>query len=121
MKMARNICNHYRFGFCKYKDKNQCNKRHIEVICNERTTCTTKNCNLRHPKACKRYTLKKYCRCGDSCAYYHVKENTKEVNTIDLGEGLLTMIVCNDYYNHRKYSEKVVPMVASKKNIGNSR
>ena len=33
---------HFKFGFCKYKHKNQCNQEHIVAICNARNTCQTK-------------------------------------------------------------------------------
>ena len=43
-------------------------------MCKDRTTCKTKDCNLRHPRACKRF-----CRYGDNCAYFHVTEHTNEM------------------------------------------
>ena len=48
-------------------------------------------------------------RCSTTVSLY--------ITALDLGEGLSTIIICTDYCNSRK---KVVPMVASKKNIGNS-
>ena len=77
--MAIEICNHFKYGFCKYRNKNECNKQHIEEVCKNRTTCKTKDCNLRHPRACKRYALERFCRYGDNCAYFHVTEHTNEM------------------------------------------
>ena len=79
VKMSNNICNHFKFGFCKYKNKNECSKQHIEEMCQDRTTCRTKDCNLRHPRACKRYAIERFCRYGEHCAYFHVTDNTNDV------------------------------------------
>ena len=70
IKMTSNVCQHFKFGFCKFKNK--CNKDHkTEEICINRSSCKTTSCNKRHPKVCTRFTLEKYCRFGDKCSYFH--------------------------------------------------
>ena len=43
------------------------------------TLVKPKNCNLRHPKACKRYVLEGYCRFGDNCGYFHADKRSHDV------------------------------------------
>ena len=78
IKMTANICQYFKFGYCKFNSL--CNKDHItDEICTERSACKTKSCIKRHPKACKRYAIERFCRFGETCAYFHVNEMSEDV------------------------------------------
>ena len=67
--MEEEICQHHKFGFCRYKD--ECNKKHFNTECKDLGDCkSTKTCHKRHPKKCKRYDIGN-CRFEDGCAYKH--------------------------------------------------
>ena len=65
----QNVCGHFKFGFCKYKES--CRKKHIKEIC-ENSSCVIKICNLRHPKICKFYREFGRCKFTDGCAFKHI-------------------------------------------------
>ena len=74
--MEDQICNHYKYGFCKFQD--HCQKKHVEGECNALSTCKSKVCQMRHPKVCKRLALEKFCKFGDECAYSHRIDKSDE-------------------------------------------
>ena len=87
------LCKHNQSGFCKYKL--ECRKRHENKLCSEASTCTSKECQYRHPKVCRNYNGEGKCRFRESCSYKHEKEfnkdlkgkevmdqHTKEINSI---------------------------------------
>ena len=76
-KMEAQVCNHYKYGYCKYHD--QCLKRHVDGQCNSLHACKVKACNKRHPRICKRYPLKKFCKFKEECAYLHLDDTSSEV------------------------------------------
>ena len=72
-------CKYNKFGFCKYCD--QCTRLHYTEKCNNLAACSDiKRCPKRHPKACKQYSLERFCRFGNSCSYEHCgqQESNKE-------------------------------------------
>ena len=89
------VCLFNKFGFCKFSLK--CRKMHTEEICDVRT------CSLRHPKICKYFAWRGFCKFGDFCRFKHnridnltekgenlVKENKEmEKEIIDLKNGIL--------------------------------
>ena len=56
-------------GYCKFGTN--CNLLHPEVICRERN-CRSKSCPKRHPKPCRNFFIRRYCRFGQSCKYDHI-------------------------------------------------
>ena len=67
--MYDQICSHYMFGYCKYKES--CVKQHVKGECKKLAACKSKVCLKRHPKVCKRFAVEKFCKYGPGCAYLH--------------------------------------------------
>ena len=44
-----NVCNHFKYGYCKYKSK--CKMNHVGEEC-KNESCITEDCPKRHPKPC---------------------------------------------------------------------
>ena len=78
--MEDKIRKHYKYGFCKFKY--HCRKEHVEGECNALHACQSKVCNKRHPKMCKRFSLDKFCRFGEECAYRHPPDRNEEVQKL---------------------------------------
>ena len=78
--MEGEICKHYKYGFCKFQD--QCQKEHVEGECNALYACKSKVCNKRHPKVCKRFSLERFCKFGEECAYRHPTDKSDEVQKL---------------------------------------
>ena len=64
--MRASYCQNH--GFCKYDVK--CKFQHSEGVCQERD-CRSRSCPRRHPRPCRNFFLKKYCRFGQACRYDH--------------------------------------------------
>ena len=74
--MEGRICQHYKYGYCKYK--NQCKKEHVEGKCEALSACPDiKACNKRYHKVCKQLAIQRFCRYGRECAYAHFQSETK--------------------------------------------
>ena len=71
---AVNICNIFKYGFCKYLDK--CKHKHEKTEC-EKEACEIKTCSFRHPKACRYFKEFRRCKFGDYCCYSHDKIEEK--------------------------------------------
>ena len=80
------ICKHYKFGYCKLKDK--CEKYHVKEECKDGIHCKAiKACPLRHPKMCKRIVFEGLCGFGETCAYNHkTRLNLHGVDNDDIHE-----------------------------------
>ena len=70
--MEGQICNHFKYGYCKFKEA--CQKVHVTGECKKLSSCKDKYCNTRHPKICKRFSLEKFCKFGEDCAYLHLQD-----------------------------------------------
>ena len=55
-------------GFCKFQVN--CKFKHVEGVCQE-TNCRNKICSRRHPRKCRYFFLRNYCRFGQDCRYDH--------------------------------------------------
>ena len=76
--MKDQICQHHKYGYCKFQS--QCQKRHVEGHCEALGACQQKtSCNKRHPKACKRFTLEKFCKFGLDCDYAHLNSDNSNL------------------------------------------
>ena len=73
--MEEEICQHHKFGFCRYKS--ECRRKHFSKECEDQDCKTSKTCNKRHPKRCRKYDTGK-CRFKNDCAYKHLKPETQE-------------------------------------------
>ena len=69
--MERQICKHFMYGYCKFQDN--CQERHINVLCPNYRDCDNNGCVNRHPKVCKYFDKRGKCK-FENCAYLHVKE-----------------------------------------------
>ena len=58
------------YGYCKFQENWP--KQHINVVCEENTTCDNNGCVKRHPKPCKFFARNNKCK-FEKCAYMHVK------------------------------------------------
>ena len=82
--LAKCFCGYQKYVFCKYKEG--CKKKHLEDICTNLSLCrNSKNCQKRHPRECKRYSLERFCGFGEGCAYHH-KEQSKLLEEKDITE-----------------------------------
>ena len=80
INMEEQICQHSKFGFCKYKKEFK--RKHFSEEFKDLAMCKNmKMCMKRHPKGCKRYS-EGQCRFETECAYKHQDEaiNRKQVN-----------------------------------------
>ena len=68
------ICRHNQAGFCKFGEK--CRNRHIDEICGS-DKCDDEDCFLRHPMACRFFSLNGICKFGSGCAYLHKESEEK--------------------------------------------
>ena len=61
-------CKHNKFGFCKFRE--ECRNRHSKEICGI-LQCSGQDCEMRHPRPCRFYSLYGSCKFGDDCEYLH--------------------------------------------------
>ena len=75
----QNVCGFFKFGYCKFRNK--CRKMHVSEKC-ERKTCDIKSCNLRHPKICRYFRDRKFCKFGEWCCFDHknIEEDFEKVS-----------------------------------------
>ena len=80
--MDETVCKHNQKGFCKFKLT--CRNKHENAVCPEEVTCTSKECNYRHPKSCKNFNREGACRFKEKCAYKHNRDMNQNKNIKDL-------------------------------------
>ena len=73
-------CNFHQFGHCKFG--HTCKLFHTPDTC---TTfhCTDSNCTLRHPKMCKFYARRGWCKFGEECSFLHFSAAEQFANKIE--------------------------------------
>ena len=79
-----NVCIFNKFGYCRNGDK--CAKLHLTEKC-LKEDCDVRKCNKRHPRPCKFYQDKGYCKFNSSCKYDHRQPK----NVIDLNSKIDTL------------------------------
>ena len=83
------MCNHNKFGFCKFKKTFR--KQHVGQLC-EISSCDVLTCTLRHPKVCRYYRDFNKCKFSEWCAFAHVdKEDPSKNHKLEI-ERLLVKI-----------------------------
>ena len=71
--MTAEICMFNKFGFCKKGDT--CRKIHLVEIC-MKDVCDARKCDKRHPRPCKFFNQKGFCRFEDNCKFSHKPNKT---------------------------------------------
>ena len=61
-------CYHNDCGFCKFGQG--CRFSHPDQVCREKA-CQNRGCQRKHPKPCRNFFLRKYCRFGNNCKFEH--------------------------------------------------
>ena len=75
VKTFENLCKFQNSGFCKFETK--CNFKHVFDNCDEKG-CDKTGCIKRHPKRCRYFFLKRFCKFQESCHYSHGEGKTHE-------------------------------------------
>ena len=76
---TQSLCNYNKFGFCKFREV--CRKQHVKELCEE-LSCDGKTCIQRHPKECKFFRNRGYCKFGEWCHFLHVVRKNPEIEKI---------------------------------------
>ena len=80
--MGDEICLYNQTGFCK--NKQNCRKKHENVIYPEDHDFKITGCCFRHPKVCRRYTRDGTCQFKDGCAHKHqTNQGAEKVKNLD--------------------------------------
>ena len=66
--MTGEVCMFNKFGFCKWEAN--CKKIHLDEIC-LLEECESRKCNKRHPRLCKYFSERGFCKYGSSCRFDH--------------------------------------------------
>ena len=83
--MNREICLFDKFSYCK--NGVRCLRIHLKEVCWNRE-CDYRKCNKRHPRPCKIFIEKGFCRFGTSCRYSHrppkiIEEQNKKIESLE--------------------------------------
>ena len=83
--MHREKCLFDKFSYCK--NGVRCLKIHLKELCWNRE-CDYRKCNKRHPRPCKIFLEKGFCRFGTSCRYSHrppkiVEDQNKKIESLE--------------------------------------
>ena len=71
------VCKYNQSGHCKYKQ--ECRNKHENQLGPEESYCKSKECSMRHPKACRKYFREESCRFGENCSYKHKKDLNQDI------------------------------------------
>ena len=83
--MNREVCLFDKFSYCK--NGVRCLRIHLKEVCWNRE-CDYRKCNKRHPRPCKIFLEKGFCRFGTSCRYSHrhpkiVEDQNKKIEALE--------------------------------------
>ena len=83
--MNREVCLFDKFSYCKNGVK--CLRIHLKEVCWNRE-CDYRKCNKRHPRPCRIFLEKGFCRFGKSCRYSHrppkiIEEQNKKIESLE--------------------------------------
>ena len=93
--MTAEICMFNKFGFCKKGDS--CRKIHLVEIC-LKDGCDARKCDKRHPRPCKFFNQKGFCKFEINCKFSHkpnkaIQEQNSKIEALEKKtEMLLNMI-----------------------------
>ena len=73
---GENVCFYDKFGYCRNGDK--CTKIHLTEKC-KKEDCDVRKCQRRHPRVCKFFQEKGFCKFKSSCKYDHKQSKNVEV------------------------------------------
>ena len=73
-----NVCAFHKFGYCRNGDN--CIKIHVTERCMKEDCGDVRNCSRRHPRPCKYFQEKGFCKFNSSCKYDHRQPK----NVVDL-------------------------------------
>ena len=84
--MAREICLFDKFSYCKNGEK--CVRIHLKEVCLIRE-CDYRRCDKRHPRPCKIFRIRGFCRFGTNCRYSHrlpkeVEDQNNKINSLEV-------------------------------------
>ena len=74
---GENVCFYDKFGYCRNGDK--CTKIHLTEKCKKEDCDDVRKCQRRHPRVCKFFQEKGYCKFKSSCKYDHKQAKNVEV------------------------------------------
>ena len=69
------LCKYYNVGFCKFRDR--CFFKHVLEDCKTKD-CKKDHCLKRHPKRCKFFFLRKFCKFKTDCKFSHDESDSKD-------------------------------------------
>ena len=83
--MNRQVCLFDKFSYCK--NGVRCQSIHLKEVCWNRE-CDYRKCNKRHPRTCRIFLEKGFCRFGKSCRYSHrptkgIEEQNKKIESLE--------------------------------------
>ena len=83
--MIREVCLFDKFSYCK--NGVRCLRIHLKEVCWNRE-CDYRKCNKRHPRLCKPFMEKGFCRFGKSCRYSHrppkvIEEQNQKMESLE--------------------------------------
>ena len=84
--MIREVCLYDKFSYCK--NGVRCLRIHLKEVCWNGECRDYRKCNKRHPKPCKSFMEKGFCRFGTSCRYSHrppkvIEEQNKKIESLE--------------------------------------
>ena len=71
---AQNVCFFNKYGFCKYHEKELC----------EKSDCEIRKCSLRHPRICKFFQDFGFCKFNEWCMFSHKISKNNSVKNEEL-------------------------------------
>ena len=72
---SEKLCKFQKSGFCKFQTK--CHLKNVQDICNDKK-CEETGCLRRHPRRCRYFYLRSFCKFKENCKYSHVEEKICE-------------------------------------------
>ena len=109
--MEDEVCKYWKFVFCKFKKG--CKRRHFTEVCENLSRCTNINeCEKKHPKICRRFTVESECQFKNDCAYRHMESRQdQEKNKLKRKVEILEKTI--NYLNNKIESKKLEQMEKS--------
>ena len=110
--MYREVCLFDKFSYCK--NGVRCLKIHLKNVCFDRE-CDYRKCDKRHPRPCKIFIEKGFCRFGTSCRYSHrppksVEEQNKKIETLENTTTRLLKQVADQDVTIKDLQQKLIEM-----------